>query len=65
MAYNIGKYTGECEITPIIADSFDNEIIPNSQGLLRIRNPKEFFDFDNPKYPWIYEGTVSVNMLNN
>ena len=28
-------------------------------GLVRMRNPKEFFDFDNPKYPWVYEGVVS------
>lgn len=59
LSYNIAKYTGECVITPILPDSFDNVPIPGAQNEVRMRNPKEFFDFDNPKYTWIYEGTVS------
>ena len=59
LSYNIAKYVDECVITPILKDSFDNVPVPGSQNEVRMRNPKEFFDFDNPKYPWIYEGTVS------
>ncbi|KAF6019398.1 hypothetical protein EB796_022288 [Bugula neritina] len=64
VAYKIHRYTKKCEIDTIDAYGIDDELLPGSTGdkkFVRIRTPKEFFNFDDLEdHPWIYSGTCEV-----
>lgn len=61
ISYNIDKYKGTCEINGITGDEFDNEYVPGAQSNVRMRSPREFFNFeDSEEYPWIWQGMVST-----
>ena len=57
------KFSGECYVIPIMADEFDSSPM-GKRFAVRMRTPKEFFDFDSTdKYPYQYMGEVCITTM--